>query len=246
MEFEEILNRLANITGFKPYKSGKVYLALCPAHEDNLCSLAVRNSNTGRLLMTCFAGCRFVDIYRTLKANVPNPRPKVDFKPVPFWERDIVATYTYTDQYGKPLYQKLRFEPKSFAVRHWNKNRFRWGLGGIEPVLYNLPAVIESDIVFIVEGEKNADAVISTGLVATCNHNGATRWNDSFNEFLEDKFKYYIPDNDTVGLEHMGLVKEKLGGAGEIITLPNLAYKQDVWDWLKLGNTKSDLLKLCK
>jgi DNA primase len=42
------------------------YIARCPAHKDRRPSLSIRESNTGKLLLNCFAGCRFESIIAAL------------------------------------------------------------------------------------------------------------------------------------------------------------------------------------
>ena len=72
----------------------------------------------------------------------------------------IVCAYDYTDEAGNLLFQCVRYAPKDFSQRRpdcsggWIGN-----LKGVRRVLYRLPAVIAAQIVFIVEGEKDADAL---------------------------------------------------------------------------------------
>jgi hypothetical protein len=39
-------------------RSGRQFLAACPAHDDRRPSLAVRELDDGRVLLRCHAGCR--------------------------------------------------------------------------------------------------------------------------------------------------------------------------------------------
>jgi hypothetical protein len=39
-------------------------------------------------------------------------------------------------------------------------------------------------LVFVVEGEKDANRLASLGLVATCNPGGAGKWRSSFSQFF--------------------------------------------------------------
>lgn len=43
-------------------KSGRGWIARCPAHDDRSPSLSISQSAEGKLLLHCFAGCRFEDI----------------------------------------------------------------------------------------------------------------------------------------------------------------------------------------
>ncbi|WP_372712448.1 DUF7146 domain-containing protein [Bartonella machadoae] len=46
---------------------GAYGLARCPAHDDQVPSLALANGNDGRLLLYCYAGCSFKEILQALK-----------------------------------------------------------------------------------------------------------------------------------------------------------------------------------
>ena len=42
------------------------YQALCPAHDDHRPSLSIAVGRDGRILITCHAGCRTIDVLRSL------------------------------------------------------------------------------------------------------------------------------------------------------------------------------------
>ena len=70
-----------------------------------------------------------------------------------------------TDADGVLLFQVCRFDPKDFRQRRPDPDhpgQWIWKMSGVERVLYRLPevlkAVSEGRVVFIVEGEKDADA----------------------------------------------------------------------------------------
>src|SRR5689334_8366983 len=83
--------------------------------------------------------------------------------------RKLVATYLYRDATGTPLYQVLRYEPKSFRQRRpdgaggWISN-----LKGVKRVLYQLPevtaAIQKGETVYLVEGERDADNLAQLGI----------------------------------------------------------------------------------
>jgi len=43
-------------------RGGKGYIAKCPAHDDHKASLSISEGRDGRVLLKCFAGCRFDQI----------------------------------------------------------------------------------------------------------------------------------------------------------------------------------------
>ena len=88
----------------------------------------------------------------------------------------IVATYDYRDEQGVVLFQVCRFEPKHFRQRRPDGNGGSIGeVKGTRQVPFRLPEPIAAPrdcIVFIAEGEKDADRLGGLGLVATCNAGG--------------------------------------------------------------------------
>jgi hypothetical protein len=51
---------LARLDGAR--RTGKGWVAKCPAHEDKRASLSIAEGDDGRVLAHCFAGCRAADI----------------------------------------------------------------------------------------------------------------------------------------------------------------------------------------
>jgi hypothetical protein len=158
----------------------------------------------------------------------------------------IAAEYNYSDENGTTLFQTVRLAPKTFRQRHRvNGSDWQWNLEDVRRVLYQLPALIEGvkagRIIFIVEGEKDADRLTEEQLVATCNPMGAGKWTDDYSESLKDaKRVIVVPDNDEPGRDHAQAVAESLQRVGvedvRILNLPNLPEKGDVSDWLDAGH----------
>ena len=90
-------------------------------------------------------------------ANPPATRPQ------------IIATYDYTDEAGKLLFQICRKNPKSFfpARRPDGRGNWVWNVEGVPRVLYRLPELIKAQLVCIAEGEKDCDNVAKLGFTAT-------------------------------------------------------------------------------
>jgi hypothetical protein len=161
----------------------------------------------------------------------------------------IVATYPYTDEAGKLLYEAVRYEPKDFKQRRPEGNGWTWRLNGVRRVLYHLPEVIKAETVYIVEGEKDVDNLRSIGLTATCNAGGTGGgWRPEYTEcFKPHQRVVLIPDNDDPGRKHVQQVAESLSGkvaSLKLLELPNLSLKGDVSDWLAAGGTRELLEEL--
>jgi len=167
-------------------------------------------------------------------------------------KKRISAIYDYVDELGKVLYHSVRFDPKDFAAgRPDGKGGISWGLDGTRRVLYRLPEVIEAvnskRTIYLVEGEKDADNLVSIGLISTTNSGGARKWDPGYSETLRGAKVIILPDNDVVGLEHARSVAHEIlrvGARVRIVSLPGLPEKGDVSDWLAAGGTASELYKL--
>lgn len=234
------------MTGYKPDKRGYGYMGICPAHEDLRPSLSIFTYK-GNLVFNCFRGCNKETIKQLINVGAETVNKGiVKYDSTPFWELEIAKTYDYCTAEGKLLYQKVRFIPKTFAIRYKKKTgKWGWGINGYNPVLYNLPNVINSHTIFIAEGEKNVDVINSWGMVGTCNYDGAGKWLTDYNKYLFGKTIYIIPDNDPPGLEHANLVYASVCKVArvKIVELPGLSHKQDIFDWVEMGYTKEDFLK---
>ncbi len=176
----------------------------------------------------------------------------------PSQTRQIVATYPYTDENGTVLFEVVRFSPKSFAQRRPDPSAeggYTWKLGDVRRVLYRLPDVIAAQVVCVVEGEKDADLLRSTGIIATCNPHGAGKWRDEYAQALSGKSVVVIPDNDTAGREHaLAVAKSVLGVARgvkildlvEIDPSQPLPPKCDVTEWFGGSDRKAELIQAVK
>lgn len=231
--------------------------ARCPAHDDRNASLGVAEGQDGRVLLNCRAGCAFPAIVAGLGV-----KPADLFPPRPEGERHrrgrIVATYDYTDAAGTLLFQVCRLEPKGFRQRRPDPAKpgaWSWSLDGTERVLYRLPAVIqakaEGRAVFLVEGEKDAEALAALGLCGTCNPGGAGKWLPAYTEALTAATVILLPDKDTPGRRHAALVLRALTGKAAsvaVVELPDRDGKpvKDAADWTAAGGTVAELREIVR
>ena len=54
------------------------WLARCPAHEDKVPSLAIRQTDDGRVLLHCFTGCDVVEVIRALGLDMSDLFPPTE------------------------------------------------------------------------------------------------------------------------------------------------------------------------
>jgi hypothetical protein len=217
-------------------KSGAGWIARCPAHDDQNPSLSLREAD-GKVLVHCHAGCEQSAVIAALRSRGLWPDPK---EPTP----SIVAAYDYTDENGALLYQIVRLEPKRFLQRYpdgcggwiWKKNK--------RQVLYRLREVTEAPIVFVVEGEKDADTLRSHGFVATTNAGGAEApWLAAFTESLRGREVILIPDNDPPGRKRVVTIARALfGNVARLVVLELEGGSKDITEWFAQGHSELELI----
>ena len=113
-----------------------------------------------------------------------------------------VARYPYTTVGGGVLYYQVRFDPKDF--RPLMADGETWGLT-CPRVLYNLPNIVRrglTELVWLCEGEKDADLLNSHDLVATTT-GAASSWSATdIRPLLNTKGVIIVPDNDVAGRQY--------------------------------------------
>ena len=231
MTIYEFLNHLQQVK--KLHEND--FMALCPAHADKKPSLHIKDVE-GHILISCQAGCQTEAVVQALDLQMSDLFTEA--KPTaPKVESKLVATYPYKDEKGNVLFEVCRFDPKDFRPRHRNGGgEWAWNMEGVRRVLYHLPDVLLSDTVYLVEGEKDADNLCASGLIATTSPGGANNWRPEYADFLSGKHVVLIPDKDSPGYEYsrnaVQSLRNKARGIQAII-LPGKA--KDISDWLDDG-----------
>lgn len=250
---ENVLGKLERVR-----KCGNGFQARCPAHDDDKPSLTIAEGDDGRVLVKCQAGCESADVleaigleWRDLFADSERDDDLSRARPTSSRGR-IVARYVYRDGAGAVVGSVVRLEPKGFGQQRPDAaGGWLWGLEGVKLPLYRLPELLSADVadlVFLCEGEKDADALGSIGLTATTTPGGAGKaWREAFGDALEGRRVVILPDNDKAGRDHaekaaVGL--EEKARDVSVLALPDLPEKGDVSDWLAAGGTAARLLEL--
>jgi len=174
--------------------------------------------------------------------------------------------WAYRDKNNKILFGVLRSVKngaKTYRQMTYQNGQWVYGLK-VQPVLYNLPEVIQAQTVFVAEGEKCCDIInehIKKGklnnAVATTNPMGAGKWKKEYSAYLSGKTIYILPDNDDeknnyAGQKHSLSVLNNLDEAtrkqAKIVVLSELQKpKEDVFDWfINYGGTIEKLLEISK
>lgn len=172
--------------------------------------------------------------------------------------------FHFRDEHGQPVINPKTGSPeKTFFQRRPAQKGMRegnmeakyderadawwiWTLAGIEPVLYNLPelAARPHEEVWIVEGEKDADALMQAGLLSTTCPMGAGKWRDSYTQALKGRRVKLCGDSDQaggLGMEAIGKRLEPVCELVEVVKWPEALVRlglsarvEEKWDVAKL------------
>lgn len=229
MDIESVLSRLE---GVRP--SGDRWLAKCPAHDDKRPSLCIARGEGGRILLKCHRTCKLEEITAALgitvadlQGNGGSALPPSALKPPPFpdeaaarraFERRgarVAGRWEYTDRAGRLAFVTLRLDlpegGKEFRPLRPVGGGLEVGLPREPRPLYNLAEVLGAPRVYVVEGEKCADALRRVGLVGTTSVGGAKGPERSDWSPLAGREIIILPDRDEPGREYAQKVREILG-----------------------------------
>ena len=235
-----LAEKLANYCG-KAQKTPGGYLCSCPlpshgkGRGDLHPSLSITDKPEGGVKINCQSSCDNQEIYEHFVAlgliNKRGVKKKDKYEGARF--------YVYKDLVGNPISRTVKMPDKSMWQERYEGNRWIPGLLKIQVPLYNLQNVIDSKIIYLTEGEKDADTLIAAGLPATTNNNGAKSWADHLNAYFKNKIVVLIPDNDETGFKRVKIVGQKLNGIVEefrVFKLPeSVGIKGDLTDWVNQG-----------
>lgn len=220
----------------------------CPFHGDQRASMSVSlakgvwnckgcNLSGGILefekrMMQSTADQAWAQIYRIMGMDPPRR------------DRRLVTTYQYCDEAGRVKYEKLRYEPKDFAQRQPDgKNGWVYNLHGVKKILYRLPDLVVARLVFVVEGEKDAEnlrealelAAVKDAAVTTT-FDGAGHWKPEYAPYFTGRLVVVLRDNDAKGLQHQQTIcasVQPFAKSVKAVELPGLVSEhEDVSDWL--------------
>jgi putative DNA primase/helicase len=221
-------------------KSGAGWLARCPAHEDTNPSLSLKDGDDGRPLVHCHAGCDQSAVIAALRELGLWESTERE----PSFNKRIECTYPYTDENGALVYEVVRLHsPKSFRQRYpdgrggwvWRKHP--------NQVLYHLREVLENPIIFVCEGERDAETLRNYGFVGTTNAGGAKApWLPAFTDALRGREVVLIPDRDPAGYERVKrIARALLGNVARLVYL-ELQDGKDVTAWFERGHSELELI----
>jgi AAA domain len=229
-------------------KEGKEWRCRCPVHGGR--SLMVGDADDGTPLVHCHQGCEQENVIDALNGLGLWPSRNGAShlsKPAGVLE----AEYPYFDPDGNVQAIKKRIRESDGGKRFewWRPGAEKPGLNGLKErdlLVYNghlLPA--DDGPVFVVEGEKAADACLDAGLLGVCAAGGA-----SVKDFgaaldtLKGREVVLWPDNDDPGRDLMRRVAQRLEGVARVRWFgADVPDKGDAWDYFHSGGTKAQVLE---
>lgn len=154
--------------------------------------------------------------------------------------------YVYTDEMGAPLFRVVRYYDedgnKRFLQQAWDATEERWlrTLNGARRVPYKLPEVIAGvkarKRIYVVEGEKDVQALRALGKVATCNPMGAGKFRPEFAQYFRGADVRIIQDKDAAGHIHAKQVEKLLKPVAKSVRVTEVRGDgNDVSDALEAG-----------
>ncbi|MFT4314360.1 MAG: AAA family ATPase [Wolbachia pipientis] len=150
------------------------------------------------------------------------------------FEKFITHSWNYYDENGQVIVKVYRSDPpgKKKVYKPFDVKQSKFAAPEIRP-LYNIPEILKSDKVVLVEGEKCAEVLIEQGITATTTMSGAnapiekTDWSP-----LKGKHIIIWPDNDEAGKKYAKNAEKKLLeiGVESLVVLNIPQNKTKGWD----------------
>lgn len=249
-------------------KCSGYWIARCPAHKDRNPSLSIRQGKKGRVSVRCFSGCETKDVLASIglsfgdlyldadreawiqkKREAERLFPSINIKSTRKPLGKMEATYRYTNRIGDLMAEKLRYEGKVFLWRTpkigggWD-----WKVDRETLPLYRLHEVISFPMIFICEGEKDADNlrnVCQSKASTTTAPNGAKSWKSEYAQYFKDKKVVILPDSDAPGLSYAKHVAREIQALAKSVCIVSVAPEKDVSDFLS-HHSPAELSSLIK
>ena len=145
----------------------------------------------------------------------------------------------------------MLFRSNGKDIRPVFKNGTGWRVGAMKAprYLYQLPSIEESNVVFVVEGEKVAEALGNLGLIATTSQGGSNAATKTDWTPLAGKEVVILPDNDEAGQRYASDVLDKLGQVEplprvKVVQLEGLPDKGDAFDYIAKYDQEQEACKV--
>jgi len=267
MQAEQIAKALGNAK-----RVGKGWLASCPlpthgqGHGDKNPSLSISDGEDGKPLFKCHSGCDQHELFHAIRdygllPEIEKRDPLANIKPLPSLQAPVLEhEWVYVDEDGEPLFVKQRFKTQSAKGKDYRQARINkdgsrsYSLGDCRIVPYRFPELLNAKTagraIYLVEGEKAADALVEIGAIATSAHAGSGSWPQEITQYFAGATVVMLPDNDLAGWKYAKLVAAALTPVVKslrIVDLPVIDPTDDAYEWVnQYGGTRQQLAELAK
>jgi len=267
MQAEQIAKALGNAK-----RVGKGWLASCPlpthgqGHGDKNPSLSISDGDDGKPLFKCHSGCDQHELFAAIRdygllPDIEIRDPLASIKPLPALQAPVLEhEWVYVDEYGDPLFVKQRFKTSTAKGKDYRQARINkdgsksYSLGDCRIVPYRLPELLNAKTagraIYLVEGEKAADALVEIGAIATSAHSGSGSWPAEITQYFAGATVVMLPDNDLAGWKYARLVAAALIPVVKSLRIADLPLERptdDAWEWVhEYGGTRQELAELAK
>ena len=243
------------------------WVASCPVpghgrgNGDKNPSLSITESE-GKVLFHCHGGCDQRDVFDAVRARDLLPtivkREEISFTQhqAPVLEKE----WLYRSEDGDILFTKRRYKTsdakgKTYSIHRVDSTGKRIaGLKDTRIVPYQLPELLDAKTagraIYLVEGEKAADALISIGAIATTSHTGAGSWPAEITQYFAGANIVVIPDHDEPGRSYARRAIQNLLPVAKSIRYLDLDLMMegdDAHEWVHdMKGTRKELAELAK
>jgi hypothetical protein len=263
MQAEQIAKSLGNAK-----RANGQWVASCPVpshgkgNGDKNPSLSVHIDDSGKPLFHCHGGCTQESVFQTIRDMhlLPEleerPDPLANIKPMP--KMEFQQEWQYQDEDRVTVFVKHRIRigefGKTYRLYKMDSSGKRYPtLGDARIVPYKLPDLLDAKtagrIIYLAEGEKAVDALMSLGVAATTAHSGAGHWPEAITEYFAGANVCIIPDNDLSGWSYARKAAEAIlpiAKAVKVIDLGLQGQGDDAFEFIEAGGGRAELAALVK
>ena len=263
MQAEQIAKSLGNAK-----RANGQWVASCPVpshgkgNGDKNPSLSVHIDDEGKPLFYCHSGCTQESVFQTIRDRnlLPEleerPDPLANIKPLP--KIEFQQEWQYQDEDRVTVFVKHRLRVgesgKTYRLYKVDSDGKRYPtLSDARIVPYKLPELLDAKtagrIIYLAEGEKAVDALMSLGVAATTAHSGAGHWPDAITEYFAGANVVILPDNDLSGWSYARKAAEAILPIAKAVKVVDLGLQEqgdDAYEFIEAGGGRSELAALVK
>jgi len=263
MQAEQIAKSLGNAK-----RANGQWVASCPVpshgkgNGDKNPSLSVHIDDEGKVLFHCHGGCTQESVFQTIRDMqlLPEleerPDPLANIKPLP--KVEFQQEWQYQDEDRVTVFVKHRLRVgesgKTYRLYKVDSDGKRYPtMGDARIVPYKLPELLDAKtagrIIYLAEGEKAVDALMSLGVAATTAHSGAGHWPEAITEYFAGANVVILPDNDLSGWSYARKAAEAILPIAKAVKVVDLVLQDqgdDAYEFIEAGGGRAELAALVK